>query len=78
MTEKKHVVDARADADGDIKQVRFAGNQRFTSVEKVKEMADRGLVDNAHTVHLSNGKSYLRSNPDGARKNNLDYLAGDS
>ena len=74
----RKVVDARADAEGDITHVRLEGNQRFTSVEKAMEMADRGEISNAHSVHRRNAKPHLRTNPDGKRSNNLDDMAGDT
>ena len=78
MAPKRQVVDARADSDGDITQVRLDGNSNFTSVEKAMEMADRGELENAHTVRRHNAKPHLRTNPDGAKRNNLDYWAGDN
>ncbi|MEP3776272.1 MAG: DUF3892 domain-containing protein [Paracoccaceae bacterium] len=70
----RKVVDARADAEGDITHVRLEGNKRFTSVE----MADRGDISNAHSVNRRNAKPHLRTNPDGIRSNNLDDMAGDT
>ncbi len=77
MSKKKKVVDARSNADGNISHVLFEGNTNFTSVEKAVEMADQGKIQNAHAVHPKTGNSYLRSNPDGKEKNNLDTMAGD-
>ncbi|GLK51429.1 DUF3892 domain-containing protein [Maricaulis virginensis] len=77
MADQKHIVDARADSEGDITHVRFEGNQNFTSVERAMKMADQGKIDNAHTVRRTGAKPHLRSNPDGRRSNNLDDLAGD-
>ena len=76
---KRKVVDARADDDGDITHVRFQGNQRFTPVSQAMAMADRGEIENAHTVHNRDGSPrYLRTNPDGKKGNNLDDMAGDT
>lgn len=77
MPAKKKVVDARADSDGDINAVRFVGNTSFTSIDKAVDMADRGLIENAHAVHPSSGKPYLRSNPNDKKADNLDEMAGD-
>lgn len=74
----KKIVDAKADSKGNITSVRFQGNSNFTPVDTAIRMADRGEVANAHAVHPSTGSSYLRSNPDGKSRNNLDYLAGDT
>ncbi len=74
----RKVVDARADAEGDITHVRLDGNTNFTSVEKAMEIADRGGLENAHTVRRGNAKPHLRTNPDGKKSNNLDDWAGDT
>ena len=73
----RRVVDARADAEGDITHVRLDGNERFTPVETAMRMAERGDISNAHPVHRRNAKPHLRTNPDGKRANNLDDMAGD-
>ena len=75
---RRRVVDARADAEGDITHVRLEGNTNFTSVEKAMQMADRGDLENAHTVRRRNAKQHLRTNPDGKKSNNLDDWAGDT
>ncbi|MBL4749641.1 MAG: DUF3892 domain-containing protein [Amylibacter sp.] len=75
---KRKVIDARADSEGDITHVKLDGNSRFTPVEKAMEMADRGELENAHSVNRSNAKPHLRTNPDGAKRNNLDDMAGDT
>jgi len=76
MTRK--IIDARSGKDGDITHVKLQGNSRFTSVKKAMDMADRGELENAHTVRGPNAKTYLRSNPDKWKSNNLDDMAGDS
>lgn len=78
MTNKRKVVDARADSEGDITHVQLEGNERFTSVEKAMQMADRGELENAHSVRRSNAKPHLRTNPDPSKGNNLDTWAGDT
>ena len=57
MAEK--VVDARADKDGNITFVKLEGNSRFTSVETAMGIADRGEIENAHTVRSPIAKDYL-------------------
>ena len=77
--QKRRIVDARADADGDITHVKFADNQRFTSVERAMPMADRGEIENTHVVRPADGrKDHLRTNADGRKRNNLDDMAGDT
>lgn len=73
----KKVVGAQADKDGNISAVRFDGNVTFTPIDRAIDMADRGEIDNAHAVHPSDGRAYLRTNPDSQTSNNLDDMAGD-
>lgn len=75
MTRK--IIDAKAGKDGNINQVKIEGNTNYTSIDKAIKMADKGAFSNAHSVHPSETKSYLRTNPNNAVKDNLDDLAGD-
>ena len=77
MSGKRKVVDARQDEKGNITQVKIQGNQNFTPVETAIGMAKRGELANAHAVKKSDGGEYLRTNPDGKTKNNLDEMAKD-
>ena len=72
--DKKRIVDANADDKGNTKAVRLKGNSTFTDEKTAKKMADRGEIENAHTVHKQDGSSYLRTNPDGKKGNNLDEM----
>lgn len=74
----KKVIDARADSEGNIKEVRLQGNSGFTPIETAIRMADKGKLENAHAVHPKKNESYLRSNPDSSKGNNLDEMAGDN
>ena len=71
----KKIVDAQQDQKGNIKSVKFNGNNSFTPVEKAIEMAENGKIDHTHVVHKQNGTKYLRSNPDNKTNNNLDEMA---
>jgi hypothetical protein len=75
MTEKRRIVDAREDKDGNISDVLLDGNKRFTPIEKAIEMTDKGKVEGAHVVHRQDGTEFLRTNPDGDKDNNLDTMA---
>lgn len=77
MTSGRKIVDARNAKDGTVSHVKLDGNARFTSVERVIPMADRGEISNAHVVRRANAKTHLRTNADGQERNNLDYLAED-
>lgn len=78
MTKGRKVVDARADARGNITHVKVDGNTRFIPVNQAINMADRGELTNVHSVRPASAKPHLRSNPDGKAANNLDRMAGDT
>ena len=73
----KKIIDAKNAPDGTIASVRLSGNAGWTPAETAIRMADRGQIENAHTVRRANAKPHLRTNPDGKERNNLDYLAED-
>ena len=73
----KKIVAAKTDSDGDITAVLFQGNTTFTPLDTAIRMAERGQIENAHVSHTGKGRPYLRTNPDGRERNNLDYMAGD-
>ncbi len=78
MSKTKKIVAAKENKDRNISYVRFEGNTKFTNVEKAIEMAEKGQIKNAHSVHRSDGSKYLRTNPDRRKDNNLDELARSS
>ena len=71
----KKIIDAKQDSKGNITQVRFEGNSSFTSLDVAMRMAERGQIENAHTVRPKDKKPHLRTNPDSRRGNNLDEMA---
>ncbi len=74
----KKVIDAKEDSKGNITAVKLSGNSTYTPVETAMDMADKGQIDNAHTVRPKNGaKDHLRTNPDKRKGNNLDEMAKD-
>ena len=77
MPDKRKIIDAKADADGDISHVLFEGNQRFTSVGRAIPIADRGEIENTHVVRARDKKTHLRTNPNSLSSDNLDDMAGD-
>ncbi|MCY4007153.1 MAG: DUF3892 domain-containing protein [Rhodobacteraceae bacterium] len=77
MSEKKKIIDSRADSDGNIIQVKFEGNINFTDIERAIEMADNDKISNAHVVRRKGKKPFLRTNPNSSIKDNLDNMAGD-
>lgn len=77
MTQRK-IIDAIAGENGNIEKVKIEGNTNFTDINIAIKMADKNAFSNAHSVHPSNTKSYLRTNPNNATQDNLDDLAGDN
>lgn len=73
----KKVIDAKNAPDNTISHVKLSGNTGWTPVETAMRMADKGQIENAHSVHRANAKPHLRTNADGRERNNLDYLAED-
>ncbi len=78
MTDKRKIIDAKADNKGNITHVKLDGNTNFIPVDVAIPMADRGDIENAHVVHASDKKTHLRTNPDSRKNNNLDDMAGDT
>ena len=74
----KKIVDAKADAKGNIKAVRFQGNKTFTGIKTAIRLAEKGDISNAHAVNRKGAVKHLRTNPDLLRKNNLDDMARDA
>ena len=78
MSNKKHIVDAKGDRDGDIVAVKFAGNSSYTDLETAINMAKKDQVEGVHVSKTGQGREYLRTNPDGTTCNNLDTMVGDT
>ena len=76
MPDKKKIVDAQNDSDGNVKSVRLKGNKTFTSIDTAIRMTENGKID-AVAVRPSKAKDHLRTKPDNIKKNNLDELAKD-
>lgn len=73
----KKVTNAKADAKGNITAVKLSGNSGYTPLETAMRMADKGQIDNAHSVHRAGAKPHLRTNPNSKTSDNLDDMAGD-
>lgn len=71
----KKIIDAREDKNGNIGAIRFEGNTNFTKLDKAIEMTKAKRVDGANVSTSKNGNEYIRTNPNGSVKDNLDTLA---
>lgn len=74
MADKKKIVGAKSDSEGNITAVKIEGNKTFTPLERAMRMADQEKID-AVAVRPTKAKPHLRTRPDGDKKNNLDTLA---
>ena len=73
----KRIIDATSDSSGRTTSVLLSGNSTPTPVDTAMRMADRGQIDGAHVVRPTCSDPYLRTNPDGRSRNNIDTLSGD-
>ena len=71
----KTIIKAKQDSKGNITNVLFKGNSNFTPIKTAIRMADRGQIENAHTVRAKDKKTHIRTNPDPKKCNNLDEMA---
>jgi hypothetical protein len=63
MTNKRKIVDAKADSKGNISAVKLEGNSNWTSINKAKEMTKNNVVDAVY-VNPSKSSDYIRQRPD--------------
>ncbi|TMO02912.1 DUF3892 domain-containing protein [Pseudoalteromonas sp. S558] len=70
----KKIVDAKNDSKGNVNAIKLEGNSSFTPLATAIKMTERGQI-NAVVVKPKNGNEYIRTKPDGKKKNNLDNLA---
>lgn len=70
----KKIVDAKADAKGNISHVKLEGNQIYTPLKAAIKLAEQGKID-AVVVKPNNAKEHLRTRPDRRKNNNLDDMA---
>ncbi len=77
MSEKKKIVNAKADSKGNITHVKIQGNQTFTPLKTAIRMTKQGKVD-AVVINPKGAKKHLRTRPDNKTRNNLDNMAGDN
>ena len=75
MTKQKTIIDAKSDSKGNITKVLFEGNSTFSDLDTAIRIGNKKGISNAHSVHLSSNQSYIRTNPDKLKKNNLGNMA---
>lgn len=67
------IIKVRKNSDGDITDV-MLDNGNVYSVNEAIIMAKDGLIEGVCVGRAKNGREYLRSNPNGTEKDNLDNL----
>ena len=63
----------KKDKKGTITGVSLTNGQKLTKNQAVKQ-AENGNIEGVHAVHPEGGASYIRSNNDDKKKNNLGNL----
>ena len=76
MTDKRKIVDAKADKKGNIIAVRLDGNKNLTSIEIAKRMTKAGKVDAVYVNASPNVIDHIRQRPNNKQNDNLDDMAG--
>ncbi len=63
----------RKDHQGNISHILLSNGETLNLNRAIKR-ADQEEIDGVSAVHPKTGKPYLRSDPDGKKKNNLENL----
>lgn len=67
------IIKVRKNKDGDITDV-MTENGNVYSIKEAITMARDGLIEGVNVSRAKNGREYLRSDPNGTEKDNLDQL----
>nr|WP_205187245.1 DUF3892 domain-containing protein [Metabacillus iocasae] len=73
MNQKDRFTAARRNADGDLQAFQTASGQQLNYGEALKQV-QAGNIENVSTFIGKDGETYIRSNPDNEKSNNLDNL----
>ncbi len=71
--ETTSITKVRKNSDGDITDVMLE-NGNVYSVREAITMARDGLINGVNVGRAKNGREYLRSDPNGTERDNLDNL----
>jgi len=71
--ETASIVKVRKNKDGDITDV-MLNNGNIYSINEAIMMARDGLIEGVNLGRAKNGREFLRSDPNGTEKDNLDNL----
>ncbi|KOO50773.1 DUF3892 domain-containing protein [Priestia koreensis] len=70
---KEQFVAVRKNSDGDLDEFQTASGQ-ILSYQDALQLVQAGNVENVSAFKGKDGGTYIRSNPDGDKSNNLDSL----
>lgn len=73
MDEKTKITKVRKNPDGDITDVMLTDGNIY-SIDQAINLARDGAIEGVNVGKAKNGREYLRSNPNGDTKDNLDNL----
>ncbi|WP_078409656.1 DUF3892 domain-containing protein [Priestia abyssalis] len=73
MDTKETFIAVRKNADGDLKEFKTSSG-RILTYEEALQQVQSGMIEGVNTFTGKDGETYIRSNPDSDRSNNLDSL----
>ena len=73
MDTKETFIAVRKNADGDLRKFKTSSG-RILTYEEALQQVQAGMIEGVNTFTGKDGETYIRSNPDGDRSNNLDSL----
>ncbi|WP_110112281.1 DUF3892 domain-containing protein [Bacillus sp. CGMCC 1.16541] len=73
MAQKERFVAVKKNGEGDLQAFQTASGQQLSYEEALKQV-QAGNIENVSTFTGKDGGTYIRSNPDNDKANNLDNL----
>lgn len=73
MVDKAKIIKVKKNPEGDITDV-MLDNGNVYSINEAMIMAKDDLISGVNVSESKNGQTYLRSNPNGSKDDNLDNL----
>ncbi|WP_221565074.1 DUF3892 domain-containing protein [Alkalihalobacillus sp. TS-13] len=71
--DKEHFTGVRKDENGKIQMFQTSSGREISYEDAIKEV-DNEMIEGVSVVREEDGETYIRSNPDNRRDNNLDGL----
>jgi hypothetical protein len=73
MKDTTTIKKVRKNSDGDITDIMLENGSVY-SIDEAILMAKDGLIEGVNVSRAKNGREYLRSDPNGSKRDNLDNL----